>query len=283
MVTSSRISSTRRINMIEIFALMVLSSLVSISSATSSSSSIPSPTPAAATDTSWSIVPAFVSKLYQDCERKEYEFLDCLKIKSISLLDRIGRSDVIELDDSMKIVREGKRSEGARALTENDIESSIVGTDEKSSLLNDMLVEKISKFANTHVLKIGLPKIDVSSIAKSLGEGRGKMKKTMGMFMMAAMMKAMMMIPMSIGILFILAGKALIISKIALVLSLLITLKKLLSKPTEHVVHESHGWNPSGGSGGWDKRSYRPPVQDTNAYNQNVHAQNLAYNSYVNH
>ncbi|XP_065204850.1 uncharacterized protein LOC135834809 [Planococcus citri] len=272
--------------MMEIFALMVLSSsFVSISSATSTSSSstIPSPTPAPATDTSWSIVPAFVSKLYQDCERKEYELSDCLKIKSISLLDRIGRSDVIELGDSMKIVRKGKRSEAARALTENDIESSIVGTDEKSALLNDMLIEKISKIANTHVFKIGLPKIDVSSIAKSLGEGRGKMKKTMGMFMMAAMMKAMMMIPIAIGVLFLLAGKALIISKIALVLSLLITLKKLLSKPDEHVVHESHGWNPSGGSGGWD-RSYRPPVQDTNAINnQNVHAQNLAYNSYVNH
>lgn len=104
------------------------------------------------------------------------------------------------------------------------------------------------------------------------------MKKTMGMFMMAGMMKAMMMIPLSIGMLFILAGKALIISKIALVLSLLITLKKLLSKNTEHVVHESHGWNSGGNSGGWDKRSYRP--QDL-VYNPNV-AQNLAYSSYTN-
>lgn len=107
------------------------------------------------------------------------------------------------------------------------------------------------------------------------------MKKTMGMFMMAAMMKAMMMIPMSIGTLFILAGKALIISKIALVLSLIILLKKLLAKPTEHVVHESHGWNSAGGTGGWDKRSYRP--MDTTAFSQNTQAQNLAYNSYVNH
>ncbi len=103
------------------------------------------------------------------------------------------------------------------------------------------------------------------------------MKKTMGMFMMAAMMKAMMMIPLSIGTLFILAGKALIISKIALVLSLLITIKKLLSKPAEHVVHESHGWNPSGSTGGWDRRSYRQPE---NGYNQNM-AQNMAYNSYT--
>lgn len=98
------------------------------------------------------------------------------------------------------------------------------------------------------------------------------------MFMMAAMMKAMMMIPLAIGTLFILAGKALIISKIALVLSLIITLKKLLSKPTEHVVHESHGWNAGGGAGGgWDKRSYRP---SDNTYTQNA-AQNLAYSSYA--
>lgn len=107
------------------------------------------------------------------------------------------------------------------------------------------------------------------------------MKKTMGMFMMAAMMKAMMMIPMSLGTLFILAGKALIISKIALVLSLIILLKKLLSKPTEHVVHESHGWNANAGAGGWDKRSYKPV--DSALNQQNTHAQNLAYNSYVNH
>jgi len=121
--------------------------------------------------------------------------------------------------------------------------------------------------------------------------GRGKMKKTMGMFMMAAMMKAMMMIPMSIGTLFILAGKALIISKIALVLSLIVLLKKLISKPTEHVVHESHGWNPSAGSGGWDKRSYRQPEPShppysayPSSYNQNSQsAQSMAYNSYVNH
>lgn len=106
----------------------------------------------------------------------------------------------------------------------------------------------------------------------------------MSMFMMGAMMKAMMMIPLSIGTLFFLAGKALIISKIALVLSLLLTMKKLLAKPTEHVVHESHGWNPSASTGGWDKRSYKILQDANNAYtnaNQNA-AQNLAYNSYVN-
>lgn len=93
--------------------------------------------------------------------------------------------------------------------------------------------------------------------------GRGKMKKTMGMMMTVAAMKAMMIIPLALGLLFLMAGKAMIISKIALVLSLIITLKKLLTKSGEHVVHETHtaaaAWpsvgGPIGAGGGWDKRS----------------------------
>lgn len=97
--------------------------------------------------------------------------------------------------------------------------------------------------------------------------GRGKMKKTMSMMMTAAAMKAMMVIPLALGLLFLMAGKAMIISKIALVLSLIITLKKLISKSGDHVVHETHAataaWPSAGssvgygggGGGGWDKRS----------------------------
>lgn len=44
--------------------------------------------------------------------------------------------------------------------------------------------------------------------------GRGKMKKMMGMMMMGAAMKMAAMIPLAIAGLFVLAGKALIISKV---------------------------------------------------------------------
>jgi hypothetical protein len=44
--------------------------------------------------------------------------------------------------------------------------------------------------------------------------GRGKMKKMMGMMMMGAMMKMAAMVPMAIAGLYMLAGKALIISKV---------------------------------------------------------------------
>lgn len=82
----------------------------------------------------------------------------------------------------------------------------------------------------------------------------------MGMMMMGLAAKAAAIVPLAIGGLFLLAGKALIISKIALVLSLIIALKKLLSQKQggggghHHDTH--HGWQPSGGGGGgWDRRS----------------------------
>lgn len=106
------------------------------------------------------------------------------------------------------------------------------------------------------------------------------MKKTMGMMMSMIAMKAMMVIPLALGVLFLMAGKAMIISKIALVLSLIITLKKLMSKSGEHVVHETlsspAAWPSAGssvgyGGGGWDRRSYTFPA---------AASQMLAYNSH---
>lgn len=101
----------------------------------------------------------------------------------------------------------------------------------------------------------------------------------MGMMMMGLAAKAAALVPLAIGGLFLLAGKAFIISKIALVLSLIIALKKLLSQKQggggggggghHHDMH--HGWQPSGGGGGWDRRSIDDEDQ----------AQQLAYSGQV--
>lgn len=91
----------------------------------------------------------------------------------------------------------------------------------------------------------------------------------MGMMMMALAAKAAGLVPLAIGGLFLLAGKALIVSKIALVLSLIIAFKKLLSQKHGggHYQEVHHGYQPSGGGGGYDRRS----LDDED------HAQHLAY------
>lgn len=85
--------------------------------------------------------------------------------------------------------------------------------------------------------------------------GRGKMKKMASMMMMGFMMKMAAMVPVAIAGLYILAGKALIVSKIALLLAGIIGLKKLLS--SKQSAPASTGWSSggSGGSSGWDRRS----------------------------
>lgn len=105
------------------------------------------------------------------------------------------------------------------------------------------------------------------------------MKKMMGMMMMGFAMKMAAMVPVAIAGLYLLAGKALIISKIALLLAGIIGIKKLLSSKQSGGSSgwssgggSSGGWQSSGGSGGghgggWDRRS--------------IEAQSLAYSSYV--
>ena len=103
------------------------------------------------------------------------------------------------------------------------------------------------------------------------------MKKMMSMMMMGMAMKMAAMVPMAIAGLYMLAGKALIVSKIALLLSGIMVLKKLLAQKQGGGSSSgwssggsSGGWSNGGGSsgGGWDKRSLEP-------------AHDMAYQAYL--
>lgn len=94
------------------------------------------------------------------------------------------------------------------------------------------------------------------------------MKKMMSMMIMGFMMKMAAMVPVAIAGLYLLAGKALIVSKIALLLAGIIGLKKLVASKQQH----GSGWSSGGsGHGGWDRRS-----ADAAAI-----AQNMAYSAYA--
>lgn len=217
------------------------------------------------------------------------DFITCLKAKAIVTLDRMSRDDSLPLTGSVTLVHgdsthRRQRSDQGPVVSERELQSK------PDDALNRMLYDKAIGLLSGRVVKVGLPEVTPDQLRTALEEGRGKMKKTMGMMMTMGAMKAMMIIPLALGILFLMAGKALIISKIALVLSLIITLKKLLSKSGgggggEHMIHESHsssgsGW-PSGGSsgghGGWDKRSSSSSLSSEAAA---AASQMLAYRSY---
>lgn len=85
--------------------------------------------------------------------------------------------------------------------------------------------------------------------------------------MMGVAAKMAAMVPLAIAGLFLLAGKALITAKIALLISGIIALKKLLASKHSHGGHQSGGWQ-----GGWDRRSLSSSAE----------AQKLAYKAYAN-
>ncbi|KAH8295188.1 hypothetical protein KR018_008381 [Drosophila ironensis] len=208
-----------------------------------------------------------ILRVYDECTRAEAGFVPCLKKKAISFIDRLAPIDAINVADGIKLVRL-ETVPRPPATSENELESSLPrsGSD-RDAKLTHMLIERLSHFFNGHSLQVSFPKLTSDEIGRGLEEGRGKMKKMMGMMMMGMAMKLMGMIPIAMGALYILAGKALIISKIALLLAGIIGLKKLMSGKSSG---GSSGWSSGGGGGGggwssggggggggggWDRRS----------------------------
>jgi Protein of unknown function (DUF1676) len=95
------------------------------------------------------------------------------------------------------------------------------------------------------------------------------MKKMMSMMMAGFFMKLLSMVPIAIAGLYILAGKALIVSKIALLLAGIIGLKKIVAQKQSS--GHQQGWSSGGGGSGWE-RSIDSQVENNNlAYR--AHAQ----------
>jgi Protein of unknown function (DUF1676) len=91
------------------------------------------------------------------------------------------------------------------------------------------------------------------------GGGGGKDKKNNGHWIMIPLLLGSTLVPLAFGALALLAGKALIVSKLALALASIIGLKKLISSSGGH--HESaHEVVVSGhGGGGWSRNIYVQP------------------------
>ncbi|XP_055587921.1 uncharacterized protein LOC129740306 [Uranotaenia lowii] len=216
-----------------------------------------------------------IVRVYDECSKAETGFSPCLKKRAITFIDRLSRVDSLALGD-MKVVR-NERSAAAevasKPLTEAELEQTLPrGLEARDEALTNMLLDKVSSLFSSRTIQISLPRMSSEELGRGLEEGRGKMKKMMSMMMMGFMMKMAAMVPVAIAGLYLLAGKALIVSKIALLLAGIIGLKKLVS--SKQGGGGGGGWS-SGGSGhggGWDRRS-----ADVAA----AAAQNLAYNAYA--
>ncbi|XP_071441026.1 uncharacterized protein [Hetaerina americana] len=200
----------------------------------------------------------YVDKAYrfvQQCGSKD--FLYCLKMRALTFVDGALRAPGdMSLSEGVTLVRsgadEGGRAAYGRALTEEELEASLPrGQDERDSTVESLLVDRVARFLKSHTLQLKFPDSSISELRQSVEEGRKKKKKILLPLLIALKLKAAALIPLALGALALLALKALIVGKLALLISALIGLQKLLasqqSTKTYEVVAHPHYSHSYGG------------------------------------
>ncbi|XP_012255473.2 uncharacterized protein LOC105685697 [Athalia rosae] len=179
-----------------------------------------------------------MATIYADCLKKES--VSCIKYKVFSFVDKmLTDKDDITLSEGITVVKTSNAEEGAPR--------SIEGTD-----IDSLLFDRLGRFLRTHTVKVDLKGSDIlgavesagrslEDISDSVGESRGKKKKAakiIGPLLIAVALKAAALIPLALGAIALIAGKALLIGKIALLISGIIGLKKLLGSQQKTVTYE---------------------------------------------
>ncbi|XP_031624570.1 uncharacterized protein LOC116341565 [Contarinia nasturtii] len=242
-----------------------------------------------------------MESIYSDCLRKDS--VSCVKYKLFSFVDKmLDQRDTFALTEGVTVIKTDKPDGGApRALTgDESIES--------------LIFSRVQNFLQSHTVKVELKGADVVNAVSSTGraledvsdnifgsedsinevnEARGKKKKAakiLGPLLLALGLKAAALLPLVLGAIALIAGKALLVGKIALVLSAIIGLKKLLSQE-KHVTYEvvahphhssshsaSHGEAYSVGASNLDVSGYAAAGGTGHGgWGRSVDAQDLAY------
>jgi Protein of unknown function (DUF1676) len=183
-----------------------------------------------------------MKKIYNVCENSE-ELFKCMKVQALRLTERALKVSNIKITDGLSIIKKDDESaaEGGRSLDTNTDEAMTMPAEK----VDEMLMSRVNKFMDSHQVSLDVPRLLTSSETPRLvEEGRKKMKKYLGPFLAAMAIKGgiLTMVYHSIAIV---AGKALIIGKIALVISAIIGLKKLVTpegheKTTYEIVKHPH-------------------------------------------
>ncbi|BFF92969.1 uncharacterized protein DMAD_10910 [Drosophila madeirensis] len=197
---------------------------------------------------------SLVYRIYQQCTGENMSV--CLKVKLLTGLEKAFRSaKTLSLFEGVQFVSSSGSEEQKRAklppISEQDIVAVLPrSTDAKDQVLNSMIFKRVGNFLQDHTLQIKFP--DLRDSDGGTAEGRKKKeKKGNGAYIMIPLLLGGTFVPIAYGALAMLAGKALIVSKLALVLASIIGIKKLLSgggvaNQSSHEVVVSGGGSHSG-------------------------------------
>ncbi|XP_036325223.1 uncharacterized protein LOC118738404 [Rhagoletis pomonella] len=193
-------------------------------------------------------------RIYKQCAQDNLSV--CLKVKLLTGLQRVMRaSKVLKLMDGVQFVKSddevtsGSAPKTLSFTSEKELEAVLPrGEAAKEQVLHSMIAREFSNLLQNFTLQVKFPYMrgTAEHTDADITEGRKKKDKKGGggAYIMIPLLLGGTFIPIAYGALAMLAGKALIVSKLALVLASIIGIKKLLSghsKESHEVVVSSGG------------------------------------------
>ncbi|XP_063697532.1 uncharacterized protein LOC134828482 [Culicoides brevitarsis] len=156
---------------------------------------------------------AVIQKVYDDCQDTE-DFVKCLKGKALHGISRAIEQDSIQIFDGVRLVKQNVSSdEVIEGFNDPRTLSDFSGIDRA-------LIQKFGDLFKTHFVRVDM----------SEARGSGDKKNGHTRYIIAALLTAMGIAgPLGLKALAMIAGKALVISKVALTIAGIIALKKIFS------------------------------------------------------
>ncbi|XP_012287237.1 uncharacterized protein LOC105703426 isoform X2 [Orussus abietinus] len=183
---------------------------------------------------------------------------DCIQQYAVLAFDAFLEENVIPVFDGINLMRLHRNDTN---VTNAEFSSSQMNVDngtQKKESWPRMILSRVTRLFHTHVLKIDIDQVfgnsnsEENSIKDDLdsnvveGRRRRKQRHMMSMMMMGLLLMGSVLIPMGFQFLAVLGGKALILAKMALILSSIQGLKKIATSGVNYGLYHSpipEGWH----------------------------------------
>ncbi|KAK4875568.1 hypothetical protein RN001_011990 [Aquatica leii] len=224
--------------------------------------------------------------------------VNCAATRALKLIQQVSRSETINIFPGVSLISDNKMTQrDAKAISIEDLPENPT---EKVDKLFDLFINSAVRFFSGRSLKITIPEIAPINVARALEEGRAKSKKSVSPLFLGIAAKVLLLKTLALGVLKFMSIKALILSKIALIVAAVLASQSLFGKNNGMIPYfGGQGWNsgwsgnsgPSYGApnypgwttnsiGGWTNSQY-PYARSINEdrVESRTEAQDLAYSN----
>ncbi|KAF2899892.1 hypothetical protein ILUMI_06292 [Ignelater luminosus] len=189
--------------------------------------------------------------------------VNCAAMRALKILQQAIKRDSIEIYPGIALTSENLLHDREAKAIENESEVLSADSKDQTEQLFGLIIKAAGRFFSGRTLKIKLPEINATGLSRALEEGRGKMGKKGGMspLLLGLGAKLLLLKALALAGLAFMSVKALVLSKIALVLAVIFGAQSLFGgafnlKDFGSSNIGKHGWINGWTSGGGYGPSY---------------------------